>query len=122
MSDRPAIAETLGAVSFEWHGEPVQIIGHEYEPDTIATWQAWPVWLQTAWLTACIPEPTWHVIVVLPVGNTEAWSTAADAAIEPIRGAFDQGDVGNVALVEPVTLTPGDPGNSWPALRFTLTT
>lgn len=116
MSMREKIAAALAGVTYADH----PLDAHEVEPRTLSALQAWPVWVNTRWLTACTWSVEWAVVVMLPAADTDAWTEAAEDLIQPVRDALEA--VGHVDLAEAMTVQANDIGQNVPALRFTLTT
>ena len=89
-------------------------------PDVINPGMAWPVWRQSAPLTATDYEVTYDVFFTLPAGSPAASIAEADDSWQPVADALLQ--VGAVSLIEPVTMATDPGGSGLPAIRFTLTT
>jgi hypothetical protein len=114
MTTRDDIQKALEGVT-----DPV-LDARPFMPNTVTAWNAWPVWMSSTFAGRCVEIRLWQVLVILPPGDTEAWTTAAEDAIWPIREALET--VGSVTLVEPIQVFVGDAATGTPALRFTIST
>jgi hypothetical protein len=115
MSTRDTIAAALSSVD--------GVTGTATPPDVLAPGSAWPTWVAAGPSAYGGLQDTWHVMIVLPNPTMAATVEAADPLVDTAFAALL--DVGEVALVEPVTIASGDPagtGQGVPALRFVLTT
>lgn len=119
MTSRQDIAAALQGVQIPWSGGVATLAPSALRPATLATWQAFPDWQSTAWLTRCIPQHTWAVYVLLPT-DPEAFTSATDGALEPIRDALSA--LGQVQQVSPIALVAADQALTMPALNFALIT
>ena len=98
-------------------GSSVSVTAYESLPDQIQPYTAWTVWVSTTWLSRCVDESTWQVLLALAGGTSDAW-LIADQIIGPVRDALSK--VGGVMRCEPVLIPSGDGGAAVPALAFTL--
>jgi hypothetical protein len=114
--NRDKIAAALAGITYKGR----ELDPHEVEPQTYSAMQAWPVWVETRWLTRCTVEHDWHVFVLLPGGDPEAWFDAAAELLQPVREALEV--VGHVLRAEPVALAAQNITNTMPALRYVITT
>lgn len=120
MSTRQDIATVLDGLVVDVDGSDVVLAAHPQLPDAIDAYTAWPVWVSTRWLTACVSEDTWNVLVTLPAADADAWATSGSALLDPVREALSK--VGGVERAEPIAIAIGDNSTTVPALAFTLTT
>jgi hypothetical protein len=122
MSTRQDIATVLDGLTVDPGdgGEPIVLAAYPQLPDSIGPYTAWPVWASTAWLTRCVSEDTWQVLVALPASSSDAWADSGDLLLDPVRDALSK--VGGVTRAEPVALAVGDQSQTVPALAFTLDT
>lgn len=119
-TSREDIAAALSGVVVTWNGVAYPLDGQGIRPPALAVWQAFPDWVAAVWRSQCVVERTWSVYVILPAADPDAWATATDAALKPVRDALIR--VGSVTRVEPVSLVVADQSSSMPALNFTLLT
>jgi hypothetical protein len=103
------------------NGIPIPVAGYETQPATPAAFDAWPIWVSSAWRNGCVIESEWRVVVVLPAGAPEAWSEAADAVNEQIGTALYNQGIGMVTRSEPVQLLLAE-NQPVPMCQFTFTT
>lgn len=97
------------------------VIALEYAPHTPSPGMAWPLWVSTEMLTGCAWSWTYDVVYALAGGGDPAGAAAAaETAVEPIADRL--GEVGEVSLIEPVTLTIDAGGGTLPGVRFRLVT
>lgn len=122
MSDvtRHDIAAAMTGVTVTWSGQDYELTGTPAQPAALAVWQAWPDWQAAEWLTRCVMQRTWQVFVILPAGDADAWTGAADSAMENVRAALIP--LGQVTRAEPIALVAGNQALTMPALAFTLLT
>lgn len=117
MGQREEIANALRGVAFTWSGGPAELAPSPLRPYTLALWQAFPDWQSVRWLTRCIPENTWNVYVLLPT-DPEAFTSATDALLEPVRDALSA--LGLVQQASPIALVASEQAVTMPALNFQL--
>ena len=120
MSARGDVVAVLDGLVVEVDGEPMTVVAFPHVPDSMQALTAWPVWAFTTWRTKCIAEETFQVLVTLPGGVPDAWSTYGDAVTGPIRDALSK--LGGVMRCEPVAVPSINGGATIPALAFTLVT
>ena len=119
MTTREDVVDVLdGLVIDLGGGQSAVVVASTRVPDSIQAFTAWPVWAFTTWRSACVAAVEWQVLVALPGGVPDAWSTYGDAAIEPVRDALSK--LGGVMRSEPVAIPSGDGGGAIPALAFIL--
>ena len=117
MSQREEIAQVLRGVTFTWSGGTAELAPATIRPSALALWQAFPDWQSVRWLTRCVQESTWNVYVVLPT-DPEAFTSATDAALEPIRERLSI--LGLVQQASPIALASAEQALTMPALNFQL--
>jgi hypothetical protein len=120
MTTREQIAAALSEVEITWNGRAHLLDGHAYRPASLAVWQAFCDWQAATWLTGCHIEMSWQVYVILPASDPEAWATATDSALSPVRDRLIQ--IGKVSRAEPIALVASDQALTMPAINFTLIT
>jgi len=118
VSAREAIASALNGLSVTWSGEPVELAATPIKPAGLAVWQAFPDWQSSRWLSRCITEETWAVYVILPGSDAQAFTSATDTLIEPVRDALIT--LGHVSQVAPIALVSAEQSITMPALNFSL--
>lgn len=119
MTTRADIAEAV-SITLTVDGQTVTIDGLSVQPATFAVWQAWPVWQSSVWLSRCVQQRTWQLLLVLPAGDLATWVDASDDILSAVRDALE--DVGHVTRCEPVQLMAGDASQNMPGLAFSLDT
>jgi len=117
---RHDIADAMTGVTVTWAGQDYELAGTPAQPAALAVWQAWPDWQSAEWLTRCVIQRTWQVFVILPAGDADAWTSAADSAMSNVRDALI--GLGQVSRVEPIALVASSQSLTMPALAFTLLT
>lgn len=120
MSTRDDVVTVLDGLQLVLPDSTVTVRASRALPATIDAWHAWPVWVSTTWRTVAIADETWTVLLVLPAGDADAWSTAGEQALEPVREALM--GLGGVMRAEPIALAVGDNATTVPALAYTLET
>lgn len=118
MSTRDDVVTVLDGLELQLPDGAVTLQASRAIPATIDAWSCWPVWQSTTWRTVAISDETWTVLLVLPAGDADAWSTAGEQALEPVRVALMK--LGGVMRAEPIALAVGDNATTVPALAFTL--
>lgn len=115
MSTRDAIAAALSTVA--------GVTGQAMPPDVVTAGVGWPQWVSASTDAYCSLRSTWHVLVVLPNPDAATTIDAGDPLLDAVWAALLE--VGEVPIVEPVTVKVADPaaaGQDMPALRYTLYT
>lgn len=120
MVGRQEIAQSLDGVTAAWSGGTIELSGSPYRPAALALWQAFPDWQSSRWLARCVIESTWNVYVILPATDPEAFSSATDALLDPVRDALSA--LGHVQQVSPIALVSAEQSITMPALNFALLT
>lgn len=120
MSTRDDIATLLDGLTLDVAGESVTLAAFPQLPETIQPWTAWPVWSGAVWISACVADESWRVLVVLPASGSEASADALDAALWPVREQLQK--LGAVPRADPIALAVGDQSQTMPALAYTLNT
>lgn len=120
MSARDDVVTVLDGLAIDLPDGAVTIHCHRALPPTIDAWVAWVVWVSTTWRTVAVADETWTVLLVLPAADSDAWSTAGEQALWPVRDQLSK--VGGVMRAEPIALSVGDNATTMPAMAYTLET
>ena len=116
VRDDIAAAITLTAVI---DGQDVSITGHRVQPDTIGPFDAWPVWVSTAWESTCVREYVYNVVVALPASDPGTFVPAADDVVEVVGSAlYDKGYPPELATPVQIVLANEGP---MPAVQIQVT-
>lgn len=119
MSIRDDLARAIdGLVVDVDQADPVVIVGQPNTPDGLAPWIGWPVWQSSRWLTACVRQDEWLVLVTLPNHGTASFTGASETLLDALRAALSK--VGGVTRAEPAQVPTGDISTTVPALALTV--
>ena len=118
MTERDDIAAAV-TLTAEINGQEVSVTGHPVQPDTIGPFDAWAVWVSTRWLSWCVREHTYNVVIALPAGHAATFVPSADDVVEVIGSAlYAKGMV--PTLVTPVQVLLANEG-PMPAVQIQVT-
>jgi len=120
VSTRDDVAAALDGLAVDVGGELVTLTAYPQLPETIQPWTAWPVWAGAHWISACVADESWRVLLVLPASGSEAQADALDAALWPVRDALVK--LGAVTRADPIALAAGDQAQTLPAIAYQLET
>lgn len=119
MSVRDDLARAVDGLLIDVdQAEPVHVVGQGNAPETMAPWVAWPVWQSSRWLTACVREDEWLMLVTLPNHGTASFTGASEPLLDALRAALSK--VGAVTRAEPAQVPLGDISTTVPALALTV--
>lgn len=87
-------------------------------PAPIVAGSAWPGWVSTSFINACVMDTRWYVFVALPAGMTLATIDAGDELVQDIATVL--WPLGKVSVVEPWQWQVEAGQQAMTVLRFTL--
>lgn len=96
------------------------VTGASLPPDTVSPLDAWPVWQRTEFLSSCVRQITWHVVVALPPASPETYIDMADAFTDTVGEALMK--LGRIVQVTPIQIAGSDAYAPLPCLQFELQT